>query len=59
MSFVSLWILNSFTHYLSVFYMYVDLGLQQPRLEGDEYLSVIDEFMEAVYARWPNVIVQV
>lgn len=36
-----------------------DLGLQQPRLEGEEYISVIDEFMEAVYARWPNVIVQV
>ncbi|KAH7306697.1 hypothetical protein KP509_22G025900 [Ceratopteris richardii] len=34
------------------------LGLQQPRLEGEEYLSVIDEFMEAVYTRWPNVIVQ-
>ncbi|KAI5059559.1 hypothetical protein GOP47_0025878 [Adiantum capillus-veneris] len=34
------------------------LGLQQPRLEDDEYLSVIDEFMEAVYTRWPNVIVQ-
>lgn len=34
------------------------LGLQQHRLEGDEYLSVIDEFMEAVFTRWPNVIVQ-
>ncbi|GBG73855.1 hypothetical protein CBR_g17566 [Chara braunii] len=33
-------------------------GLRQPRLEGDEYLSVIDEFMEAVYIRWPKVIVQ-
>ncbi|KAJ3689045.1 hypothetical protein LUZ61_018209 [Rhynchospora tenuis] len=34
------------------------LGLDQHRLEGEEYLSVIDEFMEAVFTRWPNVIVQ-
>ncbi|XP_010933530.1 NAD-dependent malic enzyme, mitochondrial [Elaeis guineensis] len=34
------------------------LGLQEHRLDGDEYLSVIDEFMEAVFTRWPNVIVQ-
>lgn len=34
------------------------LGLQEHRLEGEEYISVIDEFMEAVFARWPNVIVQ-
>lgn len=34
------------------------LGLREPRLEGDEYLAVLDEFMEAVYARWPKVIVQ-
>ncbi|KAF5946306.1 hypothetical protein HYC85_016534 [Camellia sinensis] len=34
------------------------LGLRQPRLEGEEYLSIIDEFMEAVHARWPKAIVQ-
>ncbi|KAL7125976.1 hypothetical protein ABFS83_14G153700 [Erythranthe nasuta] len=34
------------------------LGLQQHRLDGDEYLAVIDEFMEAVFTRWPHVIVQ-
>ncbi|KAJ3678719.1 hypothetical protein LUZ60_002522 [Juncus effusus] len=34
------------------------LGLQEHRLEGEEYVSVIDEFMEAVFTRWPNVIVQ-
>ncbi|XP_004510141.1 NAD-dependent malic enzyme, mitochondrial [Cicer arietinum] len=34
------------------------LGLQQNRLDGDDYLAVIDEFMEAVFTRWPNVIVQ-
>ncbi|EFJ19450.1 hypothetical protein SELMODRAFT_110809 [Selaginella moellendorffii] len=34
------------------------LGLQQPRLEGEDYLAVIDEFMEGVFTRWPHVIVQ-
>ncbi|CAL9222782.1 unnamed protein product [Arabidopsis halleri] len=34
------------------------LGLQQHRLEDDNYIDVIDEFMEAVYTRWPHVIVQ-
>nr|KJB30757.1 hypothetical protein B456_005G158700 [Gossypium raimondii] len=35
-----------------------DLGLRQPRLEGEEYLSIIDEFIEAVLTRWPKAIVQ-
>ncbi|KAL4015417.1 hypothetical protein IC575_027664 [Cucumis melo] len=35
-----------------------DLGLRQPRLEGEEYLSIVDEFMEAVHTRWPKAIVQ-
>uniref|UniRef100_A0A7N1A639 Malic enzyme n=2 Tax=Kalanchoe fedtschenkoi TaxID=63787 RepID=A0A7N1A639_KALFE len=34
------------------------LGLRQPRLEGEEYISIVDEFMEAAYARWPKAIVQ-
>ncbi|GMH22352.1 hypothetical protein Nepgr_024195 [Nepenthes gracilis] len=34
------------------------LGLQEHRLDGEDYLEVIDEFMEAVFTRWPNVIVQ-
>ncbi|XP_073028745.1 NAD-dependent malic enzyme 59 kDa isoform, mitochondrial [Primulina eburnea] len=34
------------------------LGLRQPRLEGDEYLAVVDEFIEAVHARWPKAVVQ-
>ncbi|KAL6981902.1 malate dehydrogenase (decarboxylating) [Sarracenia purpurea var. burkii] len=34
------------------------LGLWEPRLEGEEYLSIVDEFMEAVHARWPKAIVQ-
>lgn len=36
-----------------------DLGLRQPRLEEEEYLSIVDEFMEAVFTRWPKAIVQV
>ncbi|KAL8141437.1 LOW QUALITY PROTEIN: hypothetical protein V2J09_007458 [Rumex salicifolius] len=34
------------------------LGLQEPRLDGEDYLAVVDEFMEAVFTRWPHVIVQ-
>lgn len=34
------------------------LGLRQPRLEGEEYISIVDEFMEAVFTRWPKTIVQ-
>lgn len=44
--------------YSRIFFI-LDLGLQEHRLDGEEYLSVIDEFMEAVFTRWPNVIVQV
>ncbi|CAL5331138.1 unnamed protein product [Camellia sinensis] len=35
-----------------------NLGLQHPRLEGKEYLSIVDEFMEAIQARRPKAIVQ-
>jgi malate dehydrogenase (decarboxylating) len=34
------------------------MGLQHQRLDGEEYTAIIDEFMEAVYTRWPRVIVQ-
>uniref|UniRef100_A0A7N0SZL0 Malic enzyme n=1 Tax=Kalanchoe fedtschenkoi TaxID=63787 RepID=A0A7N0SZL0_KALFE len=34
------------------------LGVRQPRLEGEEYLAIVDEFMEAVFSRWPKAIVQ-
>lgn len=40
-------------------FQFTDLGLREPRLEGEEYLSIVDEFMEAVHARWPKAIVQV
>lgn len=34
------------------------LGLRKPRLTGEEYFSIIDEFMAAVTHRWPNVLIQ-
>lgn len=46
---------DAFSHDFSL----IDLGLRQPRLEGEEYISIVDEFMEAVHTRWPKAIVQV
>ncbi|KAG6521186.1 hypothetical protein ZIOFF_018252 [Zingiber officinale] len=37
---------------------FLDLGLRQSRLEGDEYLAIVDEFMEAAFARWPKAVIQ-
>ena len=34
------------------------VGIQEPRLQGEEYFEMIDEFMVAVFSRWPNVVVQ-
>lgn len=34
------------------------LGVQKKRLRGQEYFNLVDEFMEAVRYRWPNVLVQ-
>jgi len=34
------------------------LGLQHPRIKGDMYFEILDDFMNAVYLRWPNVLVQ-
>eukprot|EP00560_Eucampia_antarctica_P008379 CAMPEP_0197826112 /NCGR_PEP_ID=MMETSP1437-20131217/3096_1 /TAXON_ID=49252 ORGANISM="Eucampia antarctica, Strain CCMP1452" /NCGR_SAMPLE_ID=MMETSP1437 /ASSEMBLY_ACC=CAM_ASM_001096 /LENGTH=611 /DNA_ID=CAMNT_0043426391 /DNA_START=63 /DNA_END=1898 /DNA_ORIENTATION=+ len=34
------------------------LGLQRKRLRGAEYFQQVDEFMQAVTHRWPNVLVQ-
>ena len=47
------------THSFMYFLHFTDLGLRQPRLEGDEYLEIIDEFMEAAFTRWPKAVVQV
>lgn len=35
------------------------LGLNQKRLEGEEFLQVVDEFVAAAKARWPKVLIQV
>ena len=56
-----LWIISS-RHFIECHvsrFSMTDLGLRQPRLEGEEYLSIVDEFMEAVHTRWPKAIVQV
>lgn len=34
------------------------LGSREKRLEGDEYWDMLDEFMHAVFTRWPGVVVQ-
>ncbi|RLN85292.1 hypothetical protein BBJ28_00019483 [Nothophytophthora sp. Chile5] len=34
------------------------LGVQQPRLTGEAFWSMVDEFMRAVRHRWPKVLVQ-
>lgn len=34
------------------------IGLRQERLQGAEYYNLVDEFMQAVTCRWPNVVVQ-
>ena len=34
------------------------MGVQKPRLRGKEYFHLVDEFMDAVRFRWPNVLVQ-
>ena len=34
------------------------LGLQRPRLQGPSYYHLVDEFIQAVRHRWPNVLIQ-
>jgi malic enzyme len=34
------------------------LGTPSPRINGKEYDDFLDEFMHAVYSRWPGVLVQ-
>ncbi|XP_023348002.1 NAD-dependent malic enzyme 59 kDa isoform, mitochondrial isoform X2 [Eurytemora carolleeae] len=34
------------------------LGLKQPRMEGEEYYELIDEFMAAIKLRWPRALIQ-
>ena len=35
------------------------MGLKQPRLRGDAYYEVVDEFVAAVMSRWPKAVLQV
>lgn len=34
------------------------IGVQQHRIHGEDYFEFIEEFMQAIYSKWPNVIVQ-
>lgn len=34
------------------------MGLAHPRITGDEYYEIVDEFVRAVTARWPNAVLQ-
>jgi hypothetical protein len=34
------------------------IGVRRNRLEGKAYFDVIDEFVHAIFARWPNVVLQ-
>ncbi|KAI8470594.1 MAG: NAD malic enzyme [Monoraphidium minutum] len=34
------------------------VGLRRPRVNGDEYYAVVDEFVRAVTRRWPNSVLQ-
>lgn len=34
------------------------LGVQKPRLQGAPYYHLVDEFIQAVTHRWPNVLIQ-
>eukprot|EP00163_Fabomonas_tropica_P034357 TRINITY_DN945_c0_g1_i2.p1 TRINITY_DN945_c0_g1~~TRINITY_DN945_c0_g1_i2.p1 ORF type:complete len:380 (+),score=79.19 TRINITY_DN945_c0_g1_i2:473-1612(+) len=34
------------------------LGIKHPRLDGEEYWELVDEFMRACRERWPNVLIQ-
>ncbi|GMP42003.1 hypothetical protein CsSME_00011894 [Camellia sinensis var. sinensis] len=45
-------------HLNSIITKVSNLGLRHPQLEGEEYLSIVDEFMEAIHARRPKAIVQ-
>lgn len=34
------------------------IGTREKRLEGEEYVAFVDEFIQAVFRRWPGVVVQ-
>ena len=35
------------------------LGIREPRLTGADYFNMVDEFMHAVFTKWPQVSVHV
>jgi hypothetical protein len=47
---------------LKIFGFELDLqkhkGIREPRLVGEEYLDLVDEFMSAINFRWPSSLVQ-
>ncbi|CAN6465225.1 unnamed protein product [Victoria cruziana] len=43
---------------LDIYVAAAGINPQRPRLEGEEYLSIVDEFMEAMSARWPKAVIQ-
>ncbi|KAF5801237.1 putative malate dehydrogenase (decarboxylating) [Helianthus annuus] len=45
-------------YYHVMLFTSTDLGLRERRLEGEEYISIVDELMEALHARWPKAIIQ-
>lgn len=34
------------------------IGVRAPRLKGADYVAVVDEFVSAVMARWPDAVLQ-
>ncbi|KAI7864929.1 malic enzyme [Spinellus fusiger] len=34
------------------------LGMDHPRLEGEDYYSFVDEWVTAIHSRWPNALIQ-
>lgn len=34
------------------------MGRRHPRITGDEYEAFVDQFIDAVYARWPDALIQ-
>ncbi|KAJ2998017.1 Malic enzyme [Globomyces sp. JEL0801] len=34
------------------------LGVPEPRLEGEDYYNFLDEWLHAIYSRWPRALVQ-
>ena len=44
--------------FIDTFLTPCSIGLKQPRLEGEEYYELMDEFMAAIKLRWPRALIQ-